>query len=60
MCGHGIDVVSRASQAAAFPRIPRSSWSVRSRRISSRSSVVSPSLRCPASDAACFTQFRIA
>src|SRR3989442_13974337 len=60
----GIVLVSRANQAAAFDRIARSSrsWrtSRRSRRSSSRSSVVSPSVRSPVSRAACFTQFRIA
>jgi hypothetical protein len=55
MCRHelesldGIVLVSRANQAAAFDRIARSSrsWrtSRRSRRSSSRSSVVSPSVR---------------
>ena len=60
----GIALVSRANQAAAFERIARSSrscrFSRRSRRSSSRSSVVRPSMRWPASSAACFTQFRIA
>src|SRR5438445_5941252 len=60
----GIVLVSRANQAAAFDRIARSSrsWrtSRRSRRSSSCSSVVRPSVRSPASSAACFTQFRIA
>src|SRR5919108_6630153 len=60
----GIVLVSRANQAAAFDRIARSSrsWrtSRRRRRSSSRSSVVSPSVRSPASTPACFTQFRIA
>src|SRR2546422_1048503 len=60
----GLEVVSRANQAAAFDRIARSSRSCRtsrrSRRTSSCSSVVSPSVRSPASSAACFTQFRIA
>src|SRR2546422_4082253 len=70
VCGHelesldGIVLVSRANQAAAFERIARSSrsWrpSRRSRRSSSRSSVVRPSVRSPASRAACFIQFRIA
>src|SRR2546425_253628 len=70
VCGHelesldGIVLVSRANQAAAFERIARSSRSCRtsrrSRRTSSRSSVVRPSVRSPASRAACFTQFRIA
>src|SRR5205085_3304925 len=60
----GIVFVSRANQAAAFDRIARSSrsWrtSRRSRRSSSRSSVVRPSVRSPASTAACFSQFRMA
>src|SRR5213594_3172437 len=60
----GIALVSRANQAAAFERIARSSrscrFSRRSRRSSSCSSVVRPSVRWPASSAACFTQFRIA
>src|SRR5206468_12921230 len=60
----GIEVVSRANQAAAFERIARSSrscrFSRRSRRSSSCSSVVRPSVRWPAASAACFTQFRIA
>jgi len=60
----GIEVVSRASQAAAFERMARSSrsgrFSRRSRRNSSRSSLVRPSVRWPASSAACFTQFLIA
>src|SRR3989442_714175 len=70
MCGHelesldGIEVVSRANQAAAFLRISRSSrsarFSRRSRRTSSCSTVVSPSWRRPASRSACRTQFRIA
>src|SRR5437660_3433695 len=70
VCGHelesldGIVLVSRANQAAAFERIARSSrscrFSRRSRRSSSCSSVVRPSVRSPASRAACFTQFRIA
>src|SRR6266849_2468441 len=70
VCGHelesldGIALVSRANQAAAFERIARSSrscrFSRRSRRSSSCSSVVRPSVRWPASSAACFTQFRIA
>src|SRR5213594_1314534 len=70
VCGHELEsldgtvLVSRANQAAAFERIARSSrsWrtSRRRRRSSSRSSVVRPSIRSPASRAACFIQFRIA
>src|SRR5262245_1519173 len=60
----GIVLVSRANHAAAFDRIARSSrsWrtSRRRRRSSSRSSVVSPSVRSPTSRTACFTQLRIA
>src|SRR5438309_1388479 len=60
----GLEVVSRANPPASFFRISRSSRSCRtsrrSRRTSSRSSVVRPSVRWPASSAACFTQFRIA
>src|SRR5438445_727372 len=59
----GLEVVSRANQAAAFFRISRSSRSCRtsrrSRRTSSRFSVVRPSVRWPASSAACCTQFLI-
>jgi hypothetical protein len=55
--------VSRANQTAAFRRISRSSrsalFSRRRRRTSSRSSVVRPSARRPASRSACRSQFRI-
>ena len=54
---------SRANQAAAFPRISRSSlsclFSRRSSRSSRRSSVVSPSERSPSSRSSCSTHFRI-
>ena len=60
----GITSVSRANQAAAFERMSRSSLSCltsrRRRLISSRSAVVTPSSRRPASRSACTTQFRIA
>jgi hypothetical protein len=60
----GIESVSRANQAAAFLSISRSSrrtlFSLRSRRSSSRSSVVSPSSRLPSSRSACFAQLRMA
>ena len=69
MCRHelesldGIELVSRANQAAAFFRISRSSRSVRfsrrSRRTSSCSAVVRPSRRCPSSRSAWRTQFRM-
>ena len=59
----GIVFVCRANQAAAFDRISRSSrscrFSRRSRLSSSRSAVVSPSLRWPALRSACATQLRI-
>jgi len=59
----GIELLSRANQAAAFFKMARSSRSVRfsrrSRRSSSRSSVVNPSWRCPSSRSACRTQFRM-
>ena len=54
---------SRANQAAAFPRISRSSSSCltfrRSCRSSVRSSLVSPSARNPSSWSSCSTHFRI-
>ena len=56
--------VSLANQAAAFFKISRSSrswrFSRRSRRSSSRSTVVRPSSRRPSSRSACRTQLRIA
>src|SRR5207244_12372986 len=59
----GIEPVSRANQAAAFFKISRSSrrtlFSRRSRRSSSRSSVVRPSWRWPSSRSAWATQLRI-
>ena len=59
----GIEPVSRANQAAAFSRIVRSSrrraFSRRSRRSSSRSTVVSPSARRPSSRSPWRTQFRM-
>ena len=55
---------SRANQAVAFASIARSSrtrrFSRRSRRISSRSALLSPSPRRPSSRSACATQLRIA
>ena len=58
----GAALVSCANQAAAFFRISRSSFSRsfsrRSRRNSSRSSLLSP-WRCPSSRSCCATQFRI-
>ena len=60
----GIELLSRADQAAAFPRMSRSIRSCRTSRFnwhnSCRSSVVSPSLRTPSSRSACLTQVRIA
>ena len=57
----GIELLSRANQAAAFFRISCSMrsplFSRLSCRSSSRSSVVSPSLRRPSSRSACLTQF---
>src|SRR6516162_8099655 len=59
----GIVFVSRANQAAAFERISLSSLSWRFSRLSwlssSRSAVVRPSPRRPASHSACPTQFLI-
>src|SRR6202011_4960292 len=59
----GTEPVSVANQAAAFDNISRSSRRVRfsrlSRLSSSRSAVVSPSLRRPSSRSACATQLRI-
>ena len=55
--------VSRANQAVAFDKISRSSrsclFSLRSRPNSSRSCVVSPSLRRPPSSSSCLIQLRI-
>src|SRR2546428_7518886 len=60
----GTEPVSVANQAAAFDNISRSSrstrFSRRSRLSSSRSAVVSPSLRRPSSSPACLTHLRIA
>src|SRR5713226_7542758 len=60
----GTEPVSVANQAAAFDSISRSSrstrFSRRSRLSSSRSAVVSPSLRRPSSSPACLTHLRIA
>jgi hypothetical protein len=57
---HGIELVSRAKKAAAFTKISRSSrrirFSRRSRRNSSRSSVVRPSWRLPSSSSACLSR----
>ena len=59
----GIEPASRANQAAAFANISRSRFncrfSRRSRRISSRSWVVSPSASLPSSRSACFTHLLI-
>ena len=59
----GIEPASRANQAAAFASISRSRFncrfSRRSRRISSRSWVVSPSASLPSSRSACFTHLLI-
>ena len=59
----GIELLSRANQAAAFLRISRRTLSCllsrRRRRSSSRSSDVRPSDREPSSRPACFSQFRI-
>ena len=61
--GLGNVIDSRANQAAAFPRISRSSSSCltfrRSCRSSVRSSLVSPSARNPSSWSSCSTHFRI-
>ncbi len=58
----GIESVSRANQAAAFPKISRSIFSclisLRRRESSSRSALVKPSARRPTSRSACLTQFR--
>src|SRR6266849_207940 len=54
----GTEPVSVANQAAAFDSISRSSR--RNRLSSSRSAVVSPSLRRPSSSPACLTHLRIA
>ena len=55
----GIELASRANQAAAFASISRSifncRFSRRSRRISSRSRLVNPSASLPSSRSACFT-----
>src|ERR1700737_936939 len=60
----GTEPVSVANQAAAFDSISRSSrstrFSRRSRLSSSRSAVVSPSLRSLSSSPACLTHWRIA
>src|SRR5216683_2704365 len=60
----GTEPVSVANQAAAFDSISRSSrstrFSRRNRLSSSRSAVVSPSLRRPSSSPACLTHLRIA
>src|SRR6266851_3875632 len=60
----GTEPVSVANQAAAFDSISRSSrstrFSRRSRLSSSRSAVVSPSLRRPSSSPSCLTHWRIA
>src|SRR6266481_2609053 len=60
----GTEPVSVANQAAAFESISRSSrstrFSRRNRLSSSRSAVVSPSLRRPSSSPACLTHLRIA
>src|SRR5713101_4556970 len=60
----GTEPVSVANQAAAFASISRSSrsprFSRRNRLSSSRSAVVSPSLRRPSSSPACLTHWRIA
>src|SRR5713101_4266024 len=60
----GTEPVSVANQAAAFDSISRSSrstrFSHRNRLSSSRSAVVSPSLRRPSSSPACLTHLRIA
>src|SRR5713101_5799694 len=60
----GSEPVSVANQAAAFDSISRSSrstrFSRRNRLSSSRSAVVSPSLRRPSSSPACLTHLRIA
>jgi hypothetical protein len=59
----GIVLVSRANQAAAFERMSRSCFkrrtSRRKRASSARSALVRPSVRLPASRAACWIQFRI-
>ncbi len=58
----GIESVSRANQAAAFPRISRSILScftsLRSRASSEFSAEFKPSLRRPVSRSACLIQFR--
>src|SRR5579864_1225833 len=58
----GIELVSRANQAAAFDKISFSIvsrlFSRRKRESSARSSLVKPSLRLPASRSACLTQLR--
>src|SRR5260370_810469 len=63
-CRPGSAPVSVANQAAAFESISRSSrstrFSRRNRLSSSRSAVVSPSLRRPSSSPACLTHLRIA
>src|SRR5713226_6848235 len=60
----GTEPVSVANQAAAFDSISRSSrstrFSRRNRLSSSRSAVVSPSLRRPSSSPACLTHLRMA
>src|SRR6266851_2047925 len=60
----GTEPVSVANQAAAFDSISRSSrstrFSRRNRLSSSRSAVVSPSLRRPSSSPACLTHWQIA
>src|SRR5260370_37106591 len=60
----GTEPVSVANQAATFESISRSSrstrFSRRKRLSSSRSAVVSPSLRRPSSSPACLTHLRIA